>query len=104
MCRELVLGLGREHMNFDSFVSSAHGGAGWRDSLSGNPPCKSPEEERLMSAVLGRICRSPILGPASFPFGVGKLRILFSQGHLPMFSFPPAMLTGVCSPGTCFHL
>lgn len=59
-------------MNFDSFVSATHGGAGWRDGPSGNLACKSLEEARLVPAASGRTCPSPALRPASFSSGVGK--------------------------------
>lgn len=72
MCGELVSELGREPTHFDSFVSAAHGGAGWRDGPSGNPVCKSLEEARLVPAASGTTCPSPSLRPASFPAGVAK--------------------------------
>lgn len=49
MCREPVPELGREPLNFDPFVSTVRGGAGWRDGdgPAGNPACESVEEARL---------------------------------------------------------
>lgn len=69
-------------MNFDSSVSALHGGAGWRDGLSGNPACVFLEEARLVPAASGRTYPSPTLRPASFSCALGKARVFLSSGDV----------------------
>lgn len=83
MCRELVLELGREHKNFDSFVS----GAGRRTvhlgiRLTGGGDTHACCLRRDLPVSCSESCFLPLWSGET-------LRILGNQGYFPLLWFPP---------------